>query len=179
MNKTLRSVFQNSRPAEALQPDPEVDVEGTEVSNAESPNSNSRPLIVLGKTLFLKGDLAADEDLVLHGRVEGSITHTENLTIGVDGMVIGDIQARVITIKGTVEGDVSASESVVIAPSAVVTGDVIAPRINLVEGAKFNGAVRMPSPATSEVADEISLSQGLDGDFVISGRDVERLLRRR
>ncbi len=32
--------------------------------------------MVLGKTLSFKGELAADEDLLLMGRVEGTITHT-------------------------------------------------------------------------------------------------------
>src|SRR5262245_17063538 len=49
--------------------------------------------MVLGKTLVFRGELSADEDLVLQGRVEGSIHHSQSLTVGVDGVVIGDIHA--------------------------------------------------------------------------------------
>jgi cytoskeletal protein CcmA (bactofilin family) len=136
--------------------------------------------MVLGKTIFMKGELSADEDMVLLGRLEGSITHSESLTIGTEGSVIGDLRARVITIKGTVRGDITATESVVVAPSAVVTGDIVAPRISLVEGAKFNGSVSMPPPAAAASAPESGPTpDGYDGDYVISGREIERILRRR
>jgi cytoskeletal protein CcmA (bactofilin family) len=102
-----------------------------------------RSVMTLGKFLSFKGELSADEDMVLLGRVEGSITHTESLTLGVGSVVIGNLRARVITVRGTVEGDLEASDSINIAPTANVTGDLTAPRVNIVEGAMFNGSVRM------------------------------------
>jgi cytoskeletal protein CcmA (bactofilin family) len=98
---------------------------------------------VLGKTLVFKGELWADEDLVLQGRVEGSIHHEQNLTVGPDGVVIGDVRARTILIEGTVEGDLHGSASVVVAATAKVRGNIVAPRIGIMEGATFNGAVDM------------------------------------
>jgi cytoskeletal protein CcmA (bactofilin family) len=179
MSKTLRSVFQSSRAAEALAASLTADADIGDDANA-SAGTLARPLMVLGKTLCLKGELSADEDMVLLGKVEGSITHTGSLTIGSEGTVDGDLRARVITIKGTVRGDITATESVVVAPSAEVTGDIVAPSISLVEGAKFNGAVSMPTPAAAVSAPESgSNSEGYDGDYVISGREIERILRRR
>ena len=58
----------------------------------------------LGATLRIKGDLVADEDLVIQGQVEGSILHTRSLTIGSQGKVRGDIRARRIVVEGSVEG---------------------------------------------------------------------------
>jgi cytoskeletal protein CcmA (bactofilin family) len=106
-------------------------------------------MMTLGKTLFFKGELAADEDLLLLGRVEGSIVHTENLTIGNSGIVKGDLRARTVTVKGTVDGDIEASESVTVTPTANVMGDIVAPRVSIIEGAKFNGNVKM-LPAARE-----------------------------
>ena len=37
---------------------------------------------VLGPTLKFRGELSAQEDLIIQGSVEGSITHTQNLTVG-------------------------------------------------------------------------------------------------
>lgn len=107
-------------------------------------------LMTLGKTLVFRGELSADEDLVLFGRVEGSITHTGSVTIALGGVVSGNVVARSITIRGTVDGDVEASESVTVAPSAVLNGDILAPRINIVDGAEFNGNVKMPPRAAAE-----------------------------
>jgi len=100
---------------------------------------------VLGATLRFKGELRAEEDFVLQGRIEGSIHHTQNLTIGTDGFVKGDSRARTIVVDGTVEGDLYALESISIRPTAKVLGNLMAPRISIADGASFNGKVDMAS----------------------------------
>jgi cytoskeletal protein CcmA (bactofilin family) len=107
-------------------------------------------LMTLGKTLVFKGELSADEDLVLFGRVEGSITHSGTVTIALGGVVTGNVAARSITVRGTIDGDVEASDSVTVAPSAVLNGDIMAPRVSIVDGAEFNGSVKMPPRAAAE-----------------------------
>src|ERR1700690_2427610 len=49
---------------------------------------------VFGPTLRFKGELRADEDFVMQGRIEGSIHHTRSLTIGTDRVVKGERRAR-------------------------------------------------------------------------------------
>lgn len=100
---------------------------------------------VLGRTLHFRGDLSADEDLVLQGRVEGSITHSRSLTVGVDGSTTGDIIARDITVEGHVEGDMHAEGSVTVRATGNVRGSIIAPRVALADGASFNGQIDMQS----------------------------------
>ena len=107
-------------------------------------STESKPS-VLGKTLVFKGELWADEDLILQGRVEGSIHHEQSLTVGPDGVVIGDVRARAILVEGTVEGDLHGSASVIIAATAKVRGNIVAPRVGIMEGANFNGSVEMSS----------------------------------
>jgi cytoskeletal protein CcmA (bactofilin family) len=103
---------------------------------------------VLGPTLKFRGELSAQEDLIVQGGVEGSITHTQSLTIGTDGTMKGDIRARVIVIDGKVEGDLYATESVNIRATAKVKGNVFAPRVGISEGAFFQGQIDMqPSGA--------------------------------
>lgn len=103
---------------------------------------------VLGATLRFRGELSAQEDLIVQGSVEGSITHTQSLTIGTDGTMKGDIRARVIVIDGKVEGDLYATESVTIRATAKVKGNLFAPRVGISEGAFFQGQVEMqPSGA--------------------------------
>lgn len=107
---------------------------------------------VLGATLVFKGELSADEDLMLQGRVEGSIRHTANLRIGEEGSVKGDIKAKYITVEGCVEGDLRASVSVTITASARVEGNVYAPTVSLIEGAHFKGGIDMDGTAASAKA---------------------------
>jgi cytoskeletal protein CcmA (bactofilin family) len=106
---------------------------------------------ILGPSLRFKGELHADEDLLIRGHVEGSITHSQRLTICRDGHVKADIQGQVIAVEGRVEGDLNATTSVAIMETAHLTGDVCAPSVSIVEGANFNGSVLMDSakPARS------------------------------
>jgi cytoskeletal protein CcmA (bactofilin family) len=128
------------RPAEPRAPE-------ARAPEARVPESAPRAS-VLGPTLRFRGELSAQEDLIIQGSVEGSITHTQNLTVGTDGTMKGDIRARVIVIDGKVEGDLYATESVSIRATAKVKGNVFAPRVGITEGAFFQGQVEMqPSGA--------------------------------
>ena len=107
---------------------------------AALPNRN---VAVLGPTLRFKGELSADEDFILQGRLEGSINHTQSVTIGTEGVVQGDIHARVVVVDGSVEGDLHGSESVVVHATGRVMGNIFAPRVALLDGALFNGRIDM------------------------------------
>jgi cytoskeletal protein CcmA (bactofilin family) len=98
---------------------------------------------VLGATLRFKGELHADEDLMIRGQVQGKITHSQRLTICREAQVQADIKGEVVAVEGTLVGDVSAATSVAVLESARLTGDLTAPSITIVDGANFNGNVLM------------------------------------
>jgi cytoskeletal protein CcmA (bactofilin family) len=106
---------------------------------------------VLGKTLLFRGELTAEEDVILQGRVEGSIRHARNLIIGTEGSVLGDVYASHLTVEGLVEGDLHCSEAVIVRATAQVRGNIFAPRVGIMEGATFNGRVEMdPNAAAAQ-----------------------------
>ncbi len=120
---------------------------------------------VLGPTLKFKGDLTADEDLLIQGEVEGSIKHSSSLTIGEGGRVKADVSAEYIAVEGRVEGDLRGSKCVKVRVSAKIDGNIVSPNVSLVEGAKFNGKIDMdsdpavkeePKPAKQEAANDSS-----------------------
>jgi cytoskeletal protein CcmA (bactofilin family) len=138
-----RTPTQRAAEIKATEPRP-VEVRAPEVRAPEAAPRAS----VLGPTLRFRGELSAQEDLVVQGSVEGSITHTQSLTIGTDGSMAGNIRARVIVIDGKVDGDLYATESVNIRATAKVKGNVFAPRVAIQDGAFFQGQVEMqPSGA--------------------------------
>jgi cytoskeletal protein CcmA (bactofilin family) len=135
---------------------PEPRQEAAPARKAATPPAATSPKgSVLGATLRFKGDLVADEDLVVQGQIEGSILHTRSLTIGPDGVMKGDIRARRIVIEGTVTGDLYALECVTVRSTGHVRGSIYAPRVAIAEGAQFNGKVDManapavPSPVVA------------------------------
>ena len=138
-----RTPTQRAAETKATEPRP-VEVRAPEVRAPEPAPRAS----VLGPTLRFRGELSAQEDLIVQGSVEGSITHTQNLTIGTDGSMTGNIRARVIVVDGKVDGDLYATESVNIRATAKVKGNVFAPRVAIQDGAFFQGQVEMqPSGA--------------------------------
>ena len=106
-------------------------------------NSAADRASTLGPTLYFKGDLSADEDLLIQGRVEGSITHTQRLTVGAQGTVKANIRAQLIIVEGTVDGDLQAEKSVSVRDTAKVSGNIYAPSVSISEGANFSGSIDM------------------------------------
>lgn len=106
-------------------------------------NSATERSSILGPTLFFKGDLSAEEDLLIQGRVEGSVSHTQRLTVGPQGTVKANIRAQLIIVEGTVEGDLLAERSVFVKESAKVCGNIVAPTVSISEGANFSGSIDM------------------------------------
>lgn len=179
MSKTLKAVFGAYRSSDAKSSWSTATAESIDTPVADHPRPNARSVIVLGKSLFLKGELSADEDILLLGRVEGAITHTQSLTVGIGGVVVGDLQVRAAIIKGTVDGDIEATHSVVVAVNAVVNGDIKAPRVSIIEGAQFNGAVTMtPMPAPDPAKDGDAKAAAIESGRVLSDDAVEELLKK-
>src|SRR5471030_481372 len=106
-------------------------------------NSATERASILGPTLYFKGELTAEEDLLIQGRVEGSITHTQRLTVGAQGTVKANIRAQLIIVEGTVEGDLRAEKSVLLKDTAKVWGNIFAPAVSIVDGACFSGNIDM------------------------------------
>lgn len=131
---------------------------------------------VLGPTLRFRGELSAQEDLIIQGSVEGSITHTQSLTVGTDGTMKGDIRARVIIVDGKVEGDLYATESVSIRATAKVKGNVFAPRVGITEGAFFQGQVEMQPSGAAVQEHSARLRQAAAGPGALEPPAVDRML---
>lgn len=139
------------RPA-APAPAPVVEIPPERVSGAPSSQASPSKGSTFGATLRFKGDLVADEDLVIQGQVEGSILHTRSLTIGAQGRMQGDIRARRIVVEGTVDGNLYALESVTLRSGSNVRGDLFAPRVAVDPGARLSGRIDMDkAPAVPTV----------------------------
>ena len=99
-----------------------------------------RNVSVIGPTLVLKGELAADEDLVIEGQVEGTIAHhKKNLTVGKQGRVKADIHASSVIVEGQFFGHIHGEEVVTLASGSNVAGNIFCRRIVIEDGARFSG----------------------------------------
>jgi cytoskeletal protein CcmA (bactofilin family) len=98
---------------------------------------------VIGRAITIRGNLTGSEDLLVEGRVEGTITLKNHLTIEQSGVVAADIEVQDLTVRGEMKGDITATESVSIATNAKVVGNVRAPRVIIEDGARFRGRIDM------------------------------------
>lgn len=98
---------------------------------------------VLGSTLKFKGELTANEDLLIQGQIEGTINHSSTLTVGSEGKLIANVKAEFITVEGKVDGDLAAATAVVVKEGADVKGNIFSPTVTLHEGSTFNGSIDM------------------------------------
>jgi cytoskeletal protein CcmA (bactofilin family) len=98
---------------------------------------------VFGPTLKFKGELKAQEDLKIEGRIEGTILHQQRVVVGAKGEVVATVTAASIDVDGRVQGDMHAKKSIKVSQSAIVRGNIRAPSVSIIEGANFNGSVTM------------------------------------
>jgi cytoskeletal protein CcmA (bactofilin family) len=98
----------------------------------------------IGKTVVIKGELTAAEDMVVFGHVEGMITVTDHtLTIGKGATIEAEVKAHSAVVEGHVTGNVETAELLEISPDGVVLGDVRTPSLVIRDGATLKGSVDM------------------------------------
>lgn len=111
-----------------------------------APRASSMPSIV-SEGLHVTGNMISDGDVQIDGTIEGDV-RGRSLTVGINGKVIGKVEAEEVLIDGTIMGEIVA-KNVRIAKSANVRGDVAQDSLTIESGAEFEGYVRKRENAGS------------------------------
>jgi cytoskeletal protein CcmA (bactofilin family) len=129
---------------------------------------------MIGPSIIIKGEVSGEEDLLIQGRVEGTINLSSNqVSVGESGEVSANIQAKNVKIDGKVTGDITGIEKVVISKSGNVRGNIVAPRVILEDGAQFKGTIDMdPAGATISKA-QLAAPHSLATAIKTSGSDLK------
>jgi cytoskeletal protein CcmA (bactofilin family) len=99
-----------------------------------------------GQSIVIKGDISGSEDLVIAGRVEGSITlNGRVLTLASGSHVVGEIAAGTVVVSGKVDGKVEAKERLDIKSTAVVDGTLSSAKLIVADGSQITAKVAMPA----------------------------------
>lgn len=127
-------------PPQASGPQPDA----TPRPQRSTPTGTPSERATIGRSISIRGDVTGDEDLMIQGRIDGSVhLQQHSVTVGPDGDVKASVTGRVVTVEGRVEGNINADEQVILRSSAFVQGDISAPRVVLEDGARFRGGVDM------------------------------------
>src|SRR5437588_230733 len=128
-----------------------VSNEPVRASAAPATQAQPQEQASIGKSLVVKGEVTGSESLYIDGRVEGSINLPGNrVTVGRNGVVAANINAREIVVIGKLRGNLNASDRVDIRNEGSLTGDVVAQRISIEDGAFFKGGIDIRKPGQKQ-----------------------------
>ena len=103
----------------------------------------------IGESVVIKGEVTAEEDLLVAGRVEGRLSVEGHvLTIGPNASILADVRAGVAIVGGEIKGSVSASDKVEVREGGSIDGDITTPRIAVADGGCVRGRVDVPPAVT-------------------------------
>ncbi|MDA0986583.1 MAG: polymer-forming cytoskeletal protein [Bacteroidetes bacterium] len=90
-----------------------------------------------------QGNLNTQGNVRVDGQFIGDINATENITIGINGEIQGNIKGKNIFVSGKIIGDVIAKEKIVFEGKSLIRGDIKATTLIIDEGATFDGKISM------------------------------------
>lgn len=112
-----------------------------------SKESNHKPKVmernILSKNTKTIGDLSSEGDFRIDGILEGTLTTTGRVIIGLEGSITGKIFCENADIEGTFSGELKVNKMLTIKASASISGDVVLGKLSVEPGATFNASCTM------------------------------------
>lgn len=109
---------------------------------SSSPAVSSRAAACISQGIKIKGEVTGSEDLFVDGLVDGKLNLANgSLTIGPNGSVKADVNAREVIVRGKIEGKVTGRDKVQVWSTGQITGEVQTERLAIEEGALLKGKV--------------------------------------
>lgn len=113
--------------------------------------SNDAAISLIAQGMKIVGDCETDGTIRVEGHVEGIIRAGKSVVVGRGGEVTGDIITQDAVVSGRVNGNIVAESRLELQSTCDIQGEIRSRRVQLDEGARFNGQVHMEDPSTSGV----------------------------
>jgi len=111
-------------------------------SLASAPSASSRAAACISQGIKIKGEVTGSEDLFVDGTVDGKLNLANgSLTIGPNGNVKADVNAREVIVRGKIEGKVTGRDKVQLWSTGQILGEVQTDRLAIEDGALLRGKV--------------------------------------
>ncbi|MCM1087946.1 MAG: polymer-forming cytoskeletal protein [Muribaculaceae bacterium] len=107
---------------------------------------------LIGKGAIFDGDLSAPETVCIDGTLNGNCDCKEQLIVGIDGQIKGDITAQSVLISGKVEGDIVANGKIELLSTGKIVGNISAKSLVIDEDACFDGRCTMTAESSTYTA---------------------------
>lgn len=108
----------------------------TSKSNLETMVANK-----INEGTLITGDLTAQTDIRIDGKITGNIICTAKVVIGSSSQIIGNIHCNDLTIEGKIKGNIDVNGTLYLRSTAFFEGDVKYKKLIVEEGANISGSL--------------------------------------
>jgi cytoskeletal protein CcmA (bactofilin family) len=105
------------------------------------PATTSHNVITTGT--FIKGDIKAEEDFRIDGKIEGTVECSGKIIVGPDAEIIGNIYCLNADLMGKIRGNIEVRETVSLKSHVNFSGEINTRYLDIESGAVFNGVCKM------------------------------------
>ncbi len=109
--------------------------------------SGDSTVTTIAPGMTITGDCETEGTVRIEGRVEGKIRAGKSVVVGRDAQIVGDILTHDAIIVGRVSGSITAESRVELRTDCDIEGEIRSPKVQMDEGARFNGQLHMEDPA--------------------------------
>ena len=109
----------------------------------DNSSSSSTELNFLGGGTVVEGTIRTDNSVRVDGKLKGKLICKNTLTVGINGEIDGEVQAKNAIVGGKIKGKVSIAEKLVLESKSVLIGELKASKLIIDEGAVFDGTSDM------------------------------------
>jgi len=100
---------------------------------------------MIGAGVTVHGNLSSESDVIIDGQLDGNVTATGDVTIGVNARVKGNVRGLNVIVLGHLKGDVVTTGEASIRETGQIEGDVTSSGLAINSGGIFVGRSRMQS----------------------------------
>ncbi len=106
-------------------------------------DSSSTELNFLGGGTKVEGTVRTENSVRIDGALKGKLICKNTLTVGINGVIEGEVQAKNAIIGGKIEGKIKVAEKLVLEAKSKLVGELKANKLIIDEGAVFEGTSNM------------------------------------
>ena len=113
------------------------------MGSKDNSSSSSTELNFLGGGTVVDGTIKTNNSVRVDGKLKGKLICKNTLTVGLNGEIDGEVQAKNAIVGGKIKGKVSITEKLVLESKSVLIGELKASKLIIDEGAVFDGTSDM------------------------------------
>jgi len=97
----------------------------------------------------ITGDIVSDSNLLIEGEIIGNVSCSGKVVIGTSGKIRGNLVCVNAEVDGAMDGELTIENLLFLRSTARIKGDIQTLKLNIEEGAYFEGACVMKSPVSN------------------------------